>query len=620
MADTTLFTRLKRLFSSDVIIRNVGGKQLRIIDTAKIQKYGSLESNSLYDRFTKLHRPVGSSLQYNPTLNYSSMRLQLYSDYEAMDYDGIIAATLDIVSEESTLKNEYGDVLTIKSNNENIKRILHNLFYDVLNIEFNLPSWVRQMCKYGDFYLKLEISEKFGVYNVLPLSVYQVVREEGLDPDNPNYVKFVIDPNGLAQGNLYGVPQKRDQLALENYEVAHFRLLSDNNYLPYGRSYLEPARKTFKQLMLMEDAMLIHRIMRAPEKRIFYINVGAIPPNEIDSFMNDTIARMKKTPYIDQQTGDYNLKFNIQNMTEDFYIPVRGGDSNTKIDTTKGLDYDGTTDIEYLKNKMLAALKIPKAFIGYDENLEGKSTLAAMDIRFARTIERLQRTIVSELTKIALVHLYTQGFENEQLVDFELKLTGPSIVFEQEKTELYTSKVNLASTILDKKLFSREWIGANIFNISREQLIDENEKTLDDAMHTFRLNQIESEGNDPIETGESYGTPHDLANLYSTKRDKGVKDVPDGYDEDEPGRPKKKFGSTYGSEESNFSRDPLGKSGLTADETPNRTNNVSNVSSLALESNNRMVKKLALNRLRKQTLLTENDEHTLLSEKNIMDE
>ena len=620
MADTTLFTRLKRLFSTDVIIRNVGGKQLRIIDTAKIQKYGNLESNSLYDRFTKLHRPVGSSLQYNPTLNYSSMRLQLYSDYEAMDYDGIIAATLDIVSEESTLKNEYGDVLTIKSNNENIKRILHNLFYDVLNIEFNLPSWVRQMCKYGDFYLKLEISEKFGVFNVLPLSVYQVVREEGMDPDNPNYVKFIIDPNGLAQGNLYGVPQKRDQLALENYEVAHFRLLSDNNYLPYGRSYLEPARKTFKQLMLMEDAMLIHRIMRAPEKRIFYINVGAIPPNEIDSFMNDTIARMKKTPYIDQQTGDYNLKFNIQNMTEDFYIPVRGGDSNTKIDTTKGLDYDGTTDIEYLKNKMLAALKIPKAFIGYDENLEGKSTLAAMDIRFARTIERLQRTIVSELTKIALVHLYTQGFENEQLIDFELSLTGPSIVFEQEKTELYNNKVNLASSILDKKIFSKEWIAKNIFNISREQLLDENDKVLDDAMLTFRLNQIENEGNDPIETGESYGTPHDLANLYSNKRDKGIKDVPDGYNEDEPGRPKKKFGSSYGSEDSNFSRDPLGKKGLTGDDTPDRTNNVSNVSSLALENNTRMAKKLALNRLRKQVLLTEDHNSSLLDEKNILDE
>jgi hypothetical protein len=615
MADTTLFTRLKRLFSTDVIIRNIGGKQLKVIDTDRIQKYGNLESNSLYDRFTKLHRPVGSSLQYNPTLNYSSMRLQLYSDYEAMDYDPLIAAALDIVSEESTLKDEYGDVLTIKSNNDNIKRILNNLFYDVLNIEFNLPSWVRQMCKYGDFYLKLEISEKFGIYNVLPLSVYGVVREEGMDPENPNYVKFVLDPNGMTQSQSYSTA-RREQFALENYEVAHFRLLSDANYMPYGRSYLEPARKVFKQLMLMEDAMLIHRIMRAPEKRVFYMNVGGIPPNEIDNFMEKTVRNMKKTPYIDQQTGDYNLKFNIQNMTEDFYIPVRGSDASTRIDTTKGLDYDGTNDIEYLKNKMLAALKVPKAFLGYDENLEGKSTLAAMDIRFARTIERLQRTIVSELTKIALVHLYTQGFENEQLIDFELTLTGPSIVFEQEKTELYKSKVELATSILDNKLFSKEWVAKNVFNQSRQELIDENEKSLDDAMHKFRVNQIENEGNDPIETGESYGTPHDLAHLYSNARLKQDKELPDGYDEEKPGRPKKNI-SSYNSDKSNFSRDTLGRSGLTGDDTPDRTNDVS---TLALESNKQMVKKLALGRLKKQILLNENEDNSLLSEKNIISE
>ena len=231
MADTSLFTRLRRLFSNDVIIRNVGGNQLKIMDTDRIQKYGNLESNSLYDRFTRLHRPVGSSLQYNPTLNYSSMRLQLYSDYEAMDYDSLIAPALDIISEEATLKNEYGDVLTIKSSNDNVKRVLHNLFYDVLNVEFNLPSWVRQMCKYGDFYLHLQISEKFGVYNALPLSVYQVVREEGLDPENPSYVQFVLDPNGLSQSNTYSA-RRTDQMKLENYEVAHFRLLSDANYLP----------------------------------------------------------------------------------------------------------------------------------------------------------------------------------------------------------------------------------------------------------------------------------------------------------------------------------------------------------------------------------------------------
>ena len=615
MADTSLFTRLRRLFSNDVIIRNVGGDQLKIMDTDRIQKYGNLESNSLYDRFSRLHKPVGSSLQYNPTLNYSSMRLQLYSDYEAMDYDSLIAPALDIISEEATLKNEYGDVLTIKSSNDNVKRVLHNLFYDVLNVEFNLPSWVRQMCKYGDFYLHLQISEKFGVYNALPLSVYQVVREEGMDPENPSYVQFVLDPNGLSQSTTYSA-RRSDQMKLENYEVAHFRLLSDANYLPYGRSYLEPARKVFKQLILMEDAMLIHRIMRAPEKRIFYMNVGGIPPNEIDSFMQKTVNQMKKTPYVDQNTGDYNLKFNIQNMTEDFYIPVRGNDTSTKIETTKGLDYDGTTDIEYLKNRMLAALKIPKAFLGYDENLEGKSTLAAMDIRFARTIERLQRTIVSELQKIALVHLYTQGFTDADLVDFELSLTGPSIVFEQEKTELYKSKVELANSILDKKVLSTDFVYKNVFNLSDQEMEYEKNKSLDDAAHIFRLNQIENEGNDPIESGESYGTPHDLAGLYATKRDKGIKDVPDGYDENEPGRPKNKL-SDFGTDKSNFSRDPLGKKGLTADDSPDRTNNVS---ALSLEENSRLLKKLSLNRLKGKQLLSEEEGSSMLDEENIIKE
>ena len=615
MADTSLFTRLRRLFSNDVIIRNVGGNQLKIMDTDRIQKYGNLESNSLYDRFTRLHKPVGASLQYNPTLNYSSMRLQLYSDYEAMDYDSLIAPALDIISEEATLKNEYGDVLTIKSSNENVKRVLHNLFYDVLNIEFNLPSWVRQMCKYGDFYLHLQISEKFGVYNALPLSVYQVVREEGMDPENPSYVQFVLDPNGLSQSNTYSA-RRTDQMKLENYEVAHFRLLSDANYLPYGRSYLEPARKVFKQLILMEDAMLIHRIMRAPEKRIFYMNVGGIPPQEIDQYMERTVAKMKKTPYVDQTTGDYNLKFNIQNMTEDFYIPVRGNDASTKIETTKGLDYDGTTDIEYLKNRMLAALKIPKAFLGYDENLEGKSTLAAMDIRFARTIERLQRTIVSELHKIALVHLYTQGFEGSDLVDFELSLTGPSIIFEQEKTELYKSKVELANSISDRKILSSDFIYKNIFNLSQEEMDHERNRSLDDAAHIFRLNQIENEGNDPIESGESYGTPHDLANVYSNNKIKPTGDLPDGYDEKKPGRPKQKL-SRYDTDQANMGRDPLGKAGLTADDTPDRTNDVS---TFALEENNRILKKLSLNRLKGQQILTESNKPSLLDEENIIEE
>ena len=558
MADKSLFTRLQRLFSSDVIIRNIGGTELKVADVNRIQTTGNYETNSLVDRFTRLHS-YGNANIFNPNINYQTMRIQLYSDYEAMDTDPIIASALDILSDEATLKNDQGEVLGIKSSDENIQRVLYNLFYDVLNIEFNLWSWTRNMCKYGDFFLKLEIAEKFGVYNVLPYTVYNMSRNEGLDPENPAKVTFAIDPDGLASSQdpstLY---QKKNSkvMHLDNYEVAHFRLISDTNYLPYGRSFIEPARKIYKQLTLMEDAMLIHRIMRAPEKRTFFVNVGSIPPAEVDQFMQKTINTMKKTPYIDQKTGQYNLKFNMQNMMEDFYIPVRGGDASTRIETTKGLDYDGTNDIQYLQSKMFAALKIPKAYFGYEGDLQGKATLAAEDIRFARTVERIQKILESELTKIALVHLYTQGFTGENLTNFEIKLTNPSIIFEQEKVALLKEKIDLANQMKDSKLFATDYIYDNIFNLSEDQYMEMRELVREDAKRVFRLAQLETEGNDPASSGRSYGTPHDLASMYGRRATATEKtaNVPAGYNEVGPegGRPREKM-SVYGT-----NADPLG--------------------------------------------------------------
>ena len=558
MANKSLFPRLQRLFSSDVIIRNIGGTELKVADVNKIQTKGNYETNSLVDRFTRLHSRSNTNI-FNPTVNYQTLRIQLYSDYEAMDTDPIIASALDILSDEATLKNDQGEVLAIKSSDENIQRVLYNLFYDVLNIEFNLWSWTRNMCKYGDFFLKLEIAEEFGVYNVLPYTVYNMNRYEGMDPEKPAKVTFAIDPDGLASSQdpstLY-MKKDANVIHLDNYEVAHFRLISDTNYLPYGRSFIEPARKIYKQLTLMEDAMLIHRIMRAPEKRTFFVNVGSIPPAEVDQFMQKTINTMKKTPYIDQKTGQYNLKFNMQNMMEDFYIPVRGGDASTRIETTKGLDYDGTNDIQYLQAKLFAALKIPKAYFGYEGDLQGKATLAAEDIRFARTVERIQKILESELTKIALVHLYTQGFTGENLTNFDIKLTNPSIIFEQEKVALLKEKIDLANQMQDSKLFATDYIYDNIFNLSEDQYMEMRELVREDAKRKFRLAQLEAEGNDPADSGRSYGTPHDLASMYGRRATATEKtsNVPPGYNEIGPegGRPKEKA-SVYGT-----NADPLG--------------------------------------------------------------
>ena len=595
MADKGLFSRLQRLFSTDVIIRNTGGNQIKVIDSNTIQTSGELQTNSLIDRYNRIFSTSPTSLygsQFN--LNYQYLRPQLYSEYDVMDQDAIIASALDIISDESTLKNDMGEVLSIRSSNEDVQKLLYNLFYDVLNIEFNLWSWIRQMAKYGDFFLKLEVAEKFGVYNVIPYTAFHIERQEGYNVENPSEIRYRYAPDGIVNSNsgMYRVPgqpgtDNKPGIFFENYEMAHFRLIGDTNYLPYGRSYIEPARKLFKQYTLMEDAMLIHRIARAPEKRIFYMNVGSIPPNEIDAFMQKTISNMKRTPYVDQKTGEYNLKFNMQNMMEDFYIPVRGNDTTTKIETTKGLDYDGIQDVEYLRDKLFAALKIPKAFLGYDENIEGKATLAAEDIRFARTIERLQRIMVSELNKIALVHLYAQGYRDEALTNFEISMQTPSIIFEQEKIELMKSKTELAQTLKSEKLLPTDWIYDNIYHLSEDQYDEYRDLMREDAKRTFRLGQIEAEGNDPVETGKSYGTPHDLASLYGKGRmysDPG--NVPDGYNKDsEVGRPKDGI-SNINKQDSNFGKDRLGvkrmKDTDKNDSTDSRTD--TNRSGLALET------------------------------------
>ena len=575
MADKSLFSRLGRLFSSDVVIRNVGGDQLKVADVNQIQSTGRYQTNSLVDRFSRLYIYNNKNI-FNPNLNYQTLRIQLYSDYEAMDTDPILASTLDILADEATLRDDQGEVLSIKSSDENLQKVLYNLFYDVLNIEFNLWSWTRNMCKYGDFFLKLEIAEEFGVYNVLPYTVYHMTRQEGTDPENPGKVTFTLDPEGLASSNdpNYLPKGSKSVVQFDNYEVAHFRLISDTNYLPYGRSYIEPARKIWKQLTLMEDAMLIHRIMRAPEKRTFYVNVGQIPPNEVENFMQKTINTMKKTPYVDPETGDYNLRFNMMNMMEDFYLPVRGGDTSTKIETTKGLEYDGTNDIEYLRDKMFAALKVPKAYFGYEGDLSGKATLAAEDIRFARTVERIQRILESELTKIALVHLYAQGFKGESLTNFEIKLTNPSIIFEQEKIALLKEKVDLASQMLDTKLFSTDYIYDNLFNFSEDKYMEMRDLVVEDHKRLFRTSQIENEGNDPTKSGKSYGTPHDLASLYGRRQgdEKGavLGEVPPGYEDETPGigqigpeggRPRTNA-SHHGTNDAPSGRDPLGSHGM----------------------------------------------------------
>lgn len=285
--------------------------------------------------------------------------------------------------------------------------------------------------------------------------------------------------------------------------------------------------------------------MRAPEKRVFKIDIGNINPQEVDNYMQKIINKMKKTPFVNKDTGDYNLKYNIQNLTEDFFLPVRGGDSGTSIENLAGLEYAAIEDIDYLKAKLFAALKIPKAFLGYEEDVSGKATLAAQDVRFARTIERIQRTVVSELYKIAIVHLAAHGIDDSEMTNFQLTLTNASTIYEQEKVNLWSEKTRLAGDLKQLNMLSSDWVFHNVFGMSEEEMDTERAKMVLDLKDRFRYNSIEQQGQDPANPPQQTNVEEEIEKMKQEINDN-----------DKGGRPRE--GNTYGKDKHPLGRDPLG--------------------------------------------------------------
>ena len=443
MADNkgSLFTRLTKLFRSGPVVRR------------KVRDYRQTGASSALEVFRKAHSDV-----YNSTLSaYGAFdRMSRYSDFSEMEATPEIGSALDIYAEETVSCDDKGQVLHVHSENNRIQEILQELFFDILNVDFNLVMWARNLCKYGDFFLFNDISPEFGVINVYPIAISEIEREEGFDAEDPMAVRF----RWITQGNQ----------TLENWQISHFRLLGNDAFLPYGSSVLESARRIWRQLILMEDAMLVYRVIRAPERRVFYIDVGNIPPEEIENYMQQAQSSLKRAPVVDKNNGKVDLRYNPYSVDEDYFLPVRGGETGTKIDTLAGgQNTAAIEDVTYIQKKLFAALKIPRAYLGYDEDVGAKATLAQEDIRFSRTIQRIQKTIVAELNKLAMIHLYCHGFEGEELADFNLRLTNPSSIAQQQKLELIRSQFEIAGTA-PEGVVDREWIRKNILGLNNEEI------------------------------------------------------------------------------------------------------------------------------------------------------
>lgn len=473
-----LFGRLTKLFrSGPVIRRKVKGMG---------QKTGTV--STALEVFKAAHSDV-----YNSTLSaYGAFdRMSRYSDFSEMESTPEICSALDIYAEESVSPGPDGRVLHIYSDNRKIQNILESLFYDTLNVEFNLVMWVRNLCKYGDFFLFNDVSPEYGVINVIPISISEIEREEGFDPSDPMAVRY----RWITQGNQM----------LENWQVTHFRLLGNDAFLPYGSSVLEAARRIWRQLILIEDAMLVYRVIRAPERRVFYIDVGNVPPEEVANYLEQAQTSLKRNPILDKRDGKVDLRYNPMAVDQDYFLPVRGGETGTKIDTLAGgQNTAAIEDVQYIQKKLFAALKIPKAYLGYDEDTGAKATLAQEDIRFSRSIQRIQKTILAELNKLAMIHLYSHGYEGEDLMDFTLKLSNPSSIAQQQKLELIKSKFEIAAAA-PEGLVSRRWIRKNILEITDQEIEAIKAEREKDKKEDTRVeaagSEEESTGSDSSDTG-----------------------------------------------------------------------------------------------------------------------
>ena len=401
-------------------------------DEYEREKLQAQQTYYLSNQWTKIESNL-----YTQAVYYEPTRLASFYDYESMEYTPEISAALDIYGEESTTVDENGYMLQIYSESKRIKSILADLFNNVMDINTNLTMWTRNTCKYGDNFVYLKLDSDKGIVGCMQLPNIEIERlERGMAAKSAN-IEEPAENKGLR------FKWKAKDMEFNSWEIAHFRLLGDDRKLPYGTSMLEKARRIWKQLLLSEDAMLIYRTSRAPERRVFKVFVGNMDDKDVEAYVQRVANKFKRDQVVDSKTGNVDMRFNQMAVDQDYFIPVRDPAASMPIETLAGAqNLSEIADIEYIQKKLLTALRVPKAFLGFEETAGDGKNLSLMDIRFARTINKIQKSMIAELNKIAIIHLFLLGFEDE-LSNFTLALTNPSSQADLLKIELWKEKIAL---------------------------------------------------------------------------------------------------------------------------------------------------------------------------------
>ena len=437
----TVWQRLGRVFGPNATLDQQSPvfkfDKKELLKTTDKQEYETEKLQAQQTMYIgKQWQKVESNL-YQQAVYYEPTRMASYYDYESMEYSPEISAALDIYAEESTTPDQDGHIIKIYSESKRIKQVLTDLFVSKLDINTNLPMWTRNTCKFGDNFIYLKLDTEKGVVGCQQLPNIQIERLERGMRFQPDKYSQEMENDALK------FVWKEKNMEFNTWEVGHFRLLGDDRKLPYGTSMLEKARRIWKQLLLCEDAMLIYRVSRAPERRVFKVFVGNMDDKDVDAYVQRVASKFKRDQVVDNKTGNVDMRYNQLAVDQDFFIPVRDPAATNPIETLAGAqNLAEIADIEYIQKKLVTALRIPKAYLGFEEAIGGGNNLSLLDIRFARTINKIQKSMLAELNKIAIIHLFLLGFEDE-LTNFSLGLNNPSKQGELLSLEVWKEKILL---------------------------------------------------------------------------------------------------------------------------------------------------------------------------------
>lgn len=423
--------------------------------------------------------------QNNALANMTEVQM-MYREADMMDLFPEIGAALDIYMEEATYIKPNGMMINVTSKSERIKSILEDLIYNRLSADIIFPMITRSTVKYGNTFMLLNITEDNGIIGWKQLPVYEMQRfENGMDnPYSSGFANVANIDVDLPDSTKFIWVGKNEFTPYRNWQIAHFRLLYDSLYLPYGVSALNKARRHWRMLSMMEDMMLMYRLERSVERRVFKVNVGGIDEQDVPAYMDEVANEFKRTPIVDPLTGQLDLRRNIMSQMDDYFIPVRDTSDPTSIDNlAAGNNLTAMDDIKFVQNKLCTALRVPKSFLNFEDTTGDGKNLSLLDVRFTKTINRVQQMMIMELTKVCIIHLYLLGFEDD-LTNFSLTMNNPSSQAEMMELDNLSKKIEMA-----KSAVADPGGGLPLYSITRAQkeILGWSDKQISDNLEELRL-------------------------------------------------------------------------------------------------------------------------------------